>query len=151
MERTPIGDLRAHLDQTVMIKGWLHVLRDQKKIQFIVLRDKTGMVQITHWKPNDEKLAELVSTLTTESALQVTGKVIDNPSVKLGGLEIQLESLKVEALAESPYHSNRLAKKIICQHWIIVWIGVLWTYAVQKICCFSEFKPRWKWRCASFG
>ena len=102
MKRTPIGELRTHLNQSVTIKGWLHVLRDQKKIQFIVLRDKTGMVQITHWKPNDEKLAELVSTLTTESALQVTGKVIDNPLVKLGGLEIQLEDLVIENLAESP-------------------------------------------------
>lgn len=102
MERTLIGDLRNHLDQVVMVKGWLHVLRDQKKIQFIVLRDVSGMVQITHWKPNDEKLAELISTLTTESALRVTGKVIDNPQVKLGGLEIQLESLAVENLAETP-------------------------------------------------
>lgn len=102
MQRTAIGDLRSHIDETVLIKGWLHVLRDQKKIQFIVLRDRTGMVQITHWKPNDPVLADLISTLTTESALQVTGKVLDNPSVKLGGLEIQLESLLVENLAESP-------------------------------------------------
>lgn len=102
MQRTAIGDLRSHIDESVLIKGWLHVLRDQKKIQFIVLRDRTGMVQITHWKPNDAELADLISTLTTESALQVTGRVIDNPSVKLGGLEIQLESLKVENLAQSP-------------------------------------------------
>ncbi len=102
MQRTAIGDLRSHIDETVMIKGWLHVLRDQKKIQFLVLRDRTGMVQITHWKPNDEALAALVSTLTTESALTITGKVTDNPSVKLGGLEIQLESLQVENLAETP-------------------------------------------------
>jgi len=111
------------------IKGWLHVLRDQKKIQFIVLRDKTGMVQITHWKPNDEKLAELVSTLTTESALQVTGKVIDNPLV----------------------HSNLLVRKTTYQRWITARIGVLWTCAAQKICCFSAYKPHWKWPCASFG
>jgi len=102
MERTLIGALRAHLDETVMIKGWLHVLRDQKKIQFLVLRDRTGMVQIMHWKPNNMELAELISTLGTESALTVTGKVVDNPSVKLGGLEIQLESMVVENKAESP-------------------------------------------------
>ena len=102
MERTLIGDLRKHLDETVMIKGWLQVLRDQKKIQFLVLRDRTGSVQIIHWKPNDMELAELISTLGTEFALTVTGKVIDNPSVKLGGLEVQLESLVVENNAESP-------------------------------------------------
>lgn len=102
MERTLVGELRNHLDQTVKVQGWLHVLRDQKKIQFIVLRDRTGQVQITHWKPNDMPLAEMVSELGTESALTVTGKVVDNPSVKLGGLEIQLESLVVENKADSP-------------------------------------------------
>ena len=91
MERTLIGDLRTHIDETVLIKGWLHVLRDQKKIQFLVLRDRTGMVQITHWKPNNQEMADLISTFTTKSALTVIGKVTDNPTVKLGGLEIQLE------------------------------------------------------------
>ena len=102
MERTPIGQLREHLDETVKVQGWLQVLRDQKKIQFIVLRDRTAAVQITHWKPNDMALAELISELGTESALTVTGKVVDNPSVKLGGLEIQLESLVVENRAHAP-------------------------------------------------
>jgi len=102
MERTLIGELRSHIEETVLIKGWLHVLRDQKKIQFLVLRDRTGMVQITHWKPNNQELADLISTFTTESALTVVGKVTDNPSVKLGGLEIQLESIVVENLAETP-------------------------------------------------
>ena len=102
MERTLIGELRAHLGETVKIKGWLQVLRDQKKIQFLVLRDRTGSVQIIHWKPNDLELAETISTSGTESALTITGKVIDNPSVKLGGLEVQLESLVVENKAESP-------------------------------------------------
>ncbi len=102
MEKTPIGKLREHLEQSVKVQGWLQVLRDQKKIQFIVLRDRTGAVQITHWKPNDMDLAEVISQLGTESALTVTGKVVDNPSVKLGGLEIQLESLVVENKADSP-------------------------------------------------
>jgi aspartyl-tRNA synthetase len=102
MERTYIQDLRSAVDQTVQIKGWLQTLRDQKKLQFLILRDPTGLVQVTHWKPNDEALAEQISKLGTESALTITGKVVDNPVVKLGGLEIQLESLRVENNAEIP-------------------------------------------------
>lgn len=102
MERTYIRDLRSAVDQTVQIKGWLQTLRDQKKLQFLILRDPTGLVQVTHWKPNDEALAEQISKLGTESALTITGKVVDNPVVKLGGLEIQLESLRVENNAEIP-------------------------------------------------
>jgi aspartyl-tRNA synthetase len=102
MERTYIKDLRSAVGQTVQIKGWLQTLRDQKKLQFLILRDSTGLVQVTHWKPNDETLAEQISKIGVESALTITGKVVDNPVVKLGGLEIQLESLKIENNAEIP-------------------------------------------------
>src|SRR5512133_3867146 len=95
MERTLIKDLRSKIDQTVELKGWLQTLRDQKKIQFLILRDPTGAAQVAHWKPNNEALAELIAKMGTETALRVTGKVIDNPVVKLNGLEVQLESLEV--------------------------------------------------------
>jgi aspartyl/asparaginyl-tRNA synthetase len=54
MERTLIKDLRSAIGQTVQLKGWLQTLRDQKKIQFLILRDPTGLAQVAHWKPNDE-------------------------------------------------------------------------------------------------
>lgn len=102
MERTLIKDLRNKLEQTVEIKGWLQTLRDQKKMQFLILRDPSGSAQIAHWKPNNEALAEEIAKLGTESALTITGKVVDNPVVKLNGLEIQLESLKVDNAADIP-------------------------------------------------
>ena len=50
MERVLIGNLRDHIGQTVEIQGWLQTLRDQKKMQFLVVRDITGMVQIVFKK-----------------------------------------------------------------------------------------------------
>lgn len=102
MERTMVKDLRGKIDQTVKLQGWLQTLRDQKKIQFLILRDPTGLVQVAHWKPNNEELAAKLASLGAESALTVTGKVIDNPVVKLNQIEVQLETLKVENAAESP-------------------------------------------------
>jgi len=84
------------------VKGWLQVLRDQKKMQFLILRDRTGMVQVAHYRPANEKLGEVISGIGTESALTVTGKVVENKVVKLGGLEIQLQELTVENNAEAP-------------------------------------------------
>lgn len=112
MERTLIKDLRSKIDQTVKISGWLQTLRDQKKIQFLILRDPTGLVQVAHWKPNDESLAEKISALGAESAVTVTGKVIDNPVVKLNQLEVQLESLVVENAAESPLPFDPFAETL---------------------------------------
>jgi len=102
MERTYIKDLHEHIDQKVTIKGWLHTLRDQKNMQFLILRDRTGLVQVAHYKKGNLELAETISTLGTESALTITGKVVENEIVKLGGLEIQLEDLVIENPAEIP-------------------------------------------------
>lgn len=102
MERTPIKNLNKHFDETVTIQGWLQTLRDQKNMQFLIIRDRTGLVQVAHWKKGNLALAETISTLGTESALTLTGKVVKNESVKLGGLEIQLEEMTVEGIAESP-------------------------------------------------
>lgn len=102
MERTLIADLRQHIGEEVKIQGWLQVLRDQKKMQFLVVRDTTGAAQVAFWKGNDAALAERISALTTESALTITGSVVDNPVVKLGGLEIQLQTVEVNNLAENP-------------------------------------------------
>ncbi len=102
MERTPIGSLKEHINQTVTVQGWLQTLRDQKNMQFLILRDRTGLVQIAHYRPANPDLGNLISSLSAESALTISGKVVENKVVKLGGLEIQLESLKVENLAEAP-------------------------------------------------
>ncbi len=102
MERTLIANLRQHIGQTVRIQGWLQTLRDQKKMQFLVVRDRSGAVQVAFEKAAGAELAQRISALTAESAIAVTGVVVDNPIVKLGGLEIQLSGLDVENLAVSP-------------------------------------------------
>ena len=102
MERTPIHRLREFIGQKVTVQGWLQTLRDQKKMQFLIIRDRTGLVQVAFWKANDPALAERISTLGTESAVTITGTVIDNEIVKLNGLEIQLESLEIVNAAEAP-------------------------------------------------
>ncbi len=101
MERTYIGNLRQHIGETVTIQGWLQTLRDQKKMQFLILRDPSGLVQVAFWKENSPDLAAKISPLTAETALTITGKVVDNPIVKLGGLEVQLETLEVNAQSEA--------------------------------------------------
>lgn len=102
MERTLIGDLRGKIGQSVTVQGWLQVLRDQKKMQFLVLRDQTGAVQIVVEKAANPDQATMISTCGAESALTITGKVIDNPIVKLGGIEMQLESIEVNNIAVAP-------------------------------------------------
>ncbi|MFK4222122.1 aspartate--tRNA(Asn) ligase [Streptomyces sp. NPDC019890] len=101
--RVLVSDLRQHVGETVSVSGWVNTLRLQAKMQFVVVRDHTGMVQVTHRRggEGDETEAALES-LTTESAVRITGRVVDNAIVKLGGLELIPETVEVLNRAETP-------------------------------------------------
>ncbi|GAA0285722.1 aspartate--tRNA(Asn) ligase [Streptomyces polychromogenes] len=99
--RVLASDLRAHLDQTVTVSGWVNALRLQRKMQFVILRDHSGMVQVTH-KRDGSPLEAVLESLTPESAVRITGRVVDAAQVKLGGLELVPESVEVLNRAETP-------------------------------------------------
>jgi nondiscriminating aspartyl-tRNA synthetase len=99
--RTLIAELPEKIAEQVTIRGWVHALRDQKRMQFIVVRDETGLVQVVLAKEDPAgQLNEQVSTLTAESAVTLTGTVVVDERVKLGGLELRLEALQFDSLAE---------------------------------------------------
>jgi aspartyl-tRNA synthetase len=100
-ERILIQDLAARADGEVTIAGWVETLRDQKKIQFIILRDETGSVQVTYPRREEvDALADTVSTLSAGSFVWVKGRLVHDERVKLGGIEIQLDSVEVITLAD---------------------------------------------------
>jgi nondiscriminating aspartyl-tRNA synthetase len=99
--RTPIRELAQKISERVTVRGWVQALRDQKRMQFIVVRDETGLVQVTLPKEDPPAvLNEQVSALTAESAVTLTGTVVADERVKLGGLELRLEQLHVDSRAE---------------------------------------------------
>jgi aspartyl-tRNA synthetase len=101
MERTLIEELAGKVDERVNVRGWVHAIRDQKRMQFVIVRDETGLVQVV--APKQEPQSELnaaLSALTAESAVSVTGTVLADERVKLGGLELRLEELEVQSLAQ---------------------------------------------------
>lgn len=101
MARTLIGELHAHIGERVSLRGWVHAIRNQKRVQFIVLRDETGMAQLVLAKEEPpSELSDAISALTVESAVTVAGTVIADERVKLGGLEVKVEGLEVDSPAE---------------------------------------------------
>jgi nondiscriminating aspartyl-tRNA synthetase len=99
--RTLIAELSQRVGERVTVRVWVQAVRDQKRLQFVILRDETGVAQAV--LPKQEPVSELneaITTLTAESAVTVTGTVVADERVKLGGLELRIEDLKVESLAE---------------------------------------------------
>ena len=101
MERTTVSELRTRIGQQVCVKGFVEAIREHKERLFIVIRDRTGSVQVLSEREGSPTEA-IVMDLTRESAVVVTGLVIDNPQVRLGGLEIVLETLQVVGAAAAP-------------------------------------------------
>ncbi len=100
-ERNLVKDLAGMQDGPVLLGGWVEKLRDQKRIQFIILRDESGDVQVTYPRPAEEDaLADTVSTLTNGSFVWIKGRLVHDERVKLGGLEIQLDELEIVTLAD---------------------------------------------------
>jgi nondiscriminating aspartyl-tRNA synthetase len=101
MERTLIEALPGKLGEQVTVRGWVNALRDQKRVQFVILRDESGMAQAVLAKDDPpSELNDAISALTAESAVTVSGTVAGDERVKLGGLELKIESLQVDSLAE---------------------------------------------------
>ena len=101
VERTLIRDAKEKIGEVITLKGFVQTVRNQKAVQFIILRDHTGLIQvITERSEANRPLNELIAGLTRESAIQVTGVVVSNPNVKLGQLEIQLQTLCIDSISD---------------------------------------------------
>lgn len=104
-QRIVIKDLATTAEGPVTVAGWVDKVRDQKKVQFVVLRDESGAAQLVHPRLEEtDPIAEIISSLATGTFLKVTGELKLDERVKLGGLEIKISEIDVvsEANPETP-------------------------------------------------
>ncbi|MBQ4425945.1 MAG: aspartate--tRNA(Asn) ligase [Lachnospiraceae bacterium] len=85
----------------VKLQGFVDNYRDSKYMAFIVLKDITGRMQITVEKEKLPEVAQAIEGLTPDSVLTVTGTIMDNDYVKLGGREMIPDQIVIESLAEA--------------------------------------------------
>lgn len=105
-QRTLIKNLAAATDGPVSVSGWVETVRDQKKVQFVVLRDESGAVQLVNPRQSDadgntipDALSDAISALAQGTFLTASGALKHDERVKLGGVEIKLDGLDVAAAA----------------------------------------------------
>jgi len=93
MERTLTSEVPGKVGEEVELQGWLHWRRDLGGIQFILLRDRSGIVQVV--LPGGLKLP------LPESAVRVRGIVVESDKAP-GCYEVQAEGLEVLQASEQP-------------------------------------------------
>ena len=91
MERIYTSEVGSCVGQRVRLAGWLHALRRLGGINFLVLRDVRGTVQIVLETP--EALAA-VDGLLPETVLAVEGDVVAEPQAP-GGVEIHRPQFEI--------------------------------------------------------
>lgn len=108
MKSIYIKELNKHFGENVVISGFVDEIRNLKWVQFIVLKDHTGKVQITIEKSEEKnkKLVELVDSLTLNSTLRVEGIINESPNVKLSGMELIPENIEVTSTSEEELPFN---------------------------------------------
>jgi nondiscriminating aspartyl-tRNA synthetase len=99
--RLPIQAVTPETDSAEIV-GWVHEVRDLGGLAFFLIRDRTGIVQVTMPKKKvPAEVLEAARDVSRESVVRVRGRVkaIDKAP---GGREIVPDELEIISLAESP-------------------------------------------------
>lgn len=90
-----INELKEN-NSKVTINGFVDKIRNLQYVQFVIIRDTTGKVQVTIEKNEEnKKLVEIIDNLKEESTVKVTGTLLLNEKIKLNGMEIIPETIEV--------------------------------------------------------
>ena len=143
---TKIKDLKVG---QVEIEGWLDRVRDQKSMLFVIIKDRTGKLQITVEKEKSPEIAKTLTSLMTDSFIRVKGLLVESPCVKLGGVELYPSEVEVLSSAEvSPIGEESSIDQRLDYRWIdlrdskkrlIFEVQTIFVHAMRKFLMERDF------------
>ena len=89
MKRKLISELNGLIDEKVCVQGWVYKIRRLKFITFVIIRDRTGLVQCI---VDNNKFD--ISEIAIESVVSIIGKVKESNN-KLNPFEVEVEGIEV--------------------------------------------------------
>lgn len=89
------NQLATHVGQVVFLQGWLHKLRQLGEVNFLVLRDRAGLVQSVLTPEEVEPL----TGLAVESVIEISGTVVKEDQAPSG---YELHQVSVNVLNPIP-------------------------------------------------
>ncbi|MDL1897411.1 asparagine--tRNA ligase [Anaerolineae bacterium CFX7] len=98
-----IDTLGQHVGETVTVQGWVADKTDKGKLQFLRVRDGTGVAQATLFhKAVSPEAFDLAKHIPQESSIIVTGEVRQEPRAP-GGYELSVTALQAVQLARGEF------------------------------------------------
>jgi len=99
---------KADVGREVVLNGWVQRRRDLGGVQFVDLRDRSGIVQLV-FNPEFSKSAhELAERIRNEYVVAVRGTVVErdpetyNPNIETGEIEVRVVELEILNTAKTP-------------------------------------------------
>lgn len=112
IKKITVKELKNYYGKEIEFSGFVDAIRDKKWVQFVILRDETGLVQMTIEKSDEknQKMVELISNLQPESTVKVKCQVKENEVVKLNGMELIPSEIIVTSQSDNelPFNFNDL-------------------------------------------
>ncbi len=105
-EQAFIKDIADHIGETVTVKGWLYAKTGKGRLQFLQVRDGTGIIQcVVFKKAVTPEVFETARQLTQESSLIVTGAIrADERAPGLpGGIEMDVSEVQIVQVVSGEY------------------------------------------------
>ena len=101
-----IQEISKHVGEEITLQGWLYNKTDKGRLQFLQVRDGTGIVQaVVFQKDVSPEAFASAQKVTLESSLVVTGVVREDkraPGVP-GGFEVGVKNLEIVQLVTEEY------------------------------------------------
>ena len=96
----PIEDADSNVGKRVQLRGWIHRKREGGAILFIVIRDRTGTIQVSVKKAMlKQKEWDAAAAAAIESSILVSGTVKKEPRAPTG-YELETDSVKIVSGSE---------------------------------------------------
>ena len=96
MKKIYFDNLKQYLGKEITIEGFVDSIRNLQYVQFLIVRDINGKIQITIEKnENNSELNNIVDNLSVESTIKVRGILLENEKVKLNGMELIPNNIEI--------------------------------------------------------
>ncbi|WP_186429097.1 aspartate--tRNA(Asn) ligase [Clostridium sp. BSD9I1] len=103
MKRVLVEQLKNHIDEEVLIKGWVARIRKLKSVTFLIIRDRTGLVQCI--ATNEFMEARFIKL---ETVVSIIGSVVEGNN-SYNPFEVQIKSMEIlsQVTEELPIEINK--------------------------------------------
>ncbi len=133
----------------VEFHGMVDTVRDKKSMQFVVLKDFSGKIQLFVDKEKYPEIADLFLHVVPGATVKVSGELVLSEYVKMGGKEVQVETCVLTSHAEpNPIAEDSTIDYKLDYRWLdlrtdrnllMFKVQTLFTNAMREFLCEREF------------